>query len=390
MLELLGMPDGNGESVWDDPPHPDGVAAAWNALSDEQRETLITEVPAVIGNLPGLPFAVRDRANRMRLEYWISHSGELGDRGRRALRDIVRVVHPERTDPPVSLIALDLERRVPMAAVGYGDLDRAESVTWQVPGMFSDVDRALLDWDVASRNLYFSQSNALSQSGQTEVNTGLVAFLSYDTPHLGSVLGERSARTGAVRLAHELDGAWATRNANVPIRIHGALGHSYGTTTLVNAAQTVEHPLDQLVLIASAGLDPKGLESFRDLRVALDEQGNPRVYTTLAHADKIAPFGAGSSRRLQPNFAAISTPSLLIGGSYSFSSDGNGALKAVGSHAIVNSHGTGYFDRDTESLNSIAALTIGEVELVSGGVEAISENDLRRFIPPELIRQGGS
>lgn len=371
---LLGGSE-DGSSIWDAPPDPVRVAAWWKALTLAQREELISRVPWVIGNLPGLPFSARDQANRLTLEYSLAHQAELSPQSQRALKELFRVVRDGEGRPPVSIVALDLGGFVPMVALGYGQLDSAETLTWEVPGMLSDADRAIPGWDIASKNLYEQQSRTLERVGRGAETTALIAFLGYDTPDLVSVLGPRAARMGALRLAAELDGASATRSTNTPLKLHGAIGHSYGTTTLANAALLTKTTLGQVTFVASAGLDGRGLTSFADLHVEKDASGVPRVYTTLASADHLAGFGAEVSNRIQPNPGAAKSPAVSMGGIHSFSSEGHGALKATGGHGILNESEDGYFDLRTQSLSAVAWISVGETDRMPTGVELTEKRD---------------
>src|SRR5690606_4747823 len=61
---------GDGSPAWDSPPNSRAVAEWWGGLDDDARTQLIEEAPWVIGNLPGLPFGVRDLANRASLRFY--------------------------------------------------------------------------------------------------------------------------------------------------------------------------------------------------------------------------------------------------------------------------------------------------------------------------------
>ncbi|WIB36751.1 hypothetical protein [Curtobacterium sp. MCJR17_043] len=51
-------------TAMDDPPTSSTVTAWWSALSPATRTVLTDDAPAVVGNLDGVPFDVRDAANR--------------------------------------------------------------------------------------------------------------------------------------------------------------------------------------------------------------------------------------------------------------------------------------------------------------------------------------
>ena len=354
---LLGSYDGSG--VWDAPPDPDVVAERWERLPEHVREKLIAQVPWVIGSLPGLPFSVRDRANRVMVDYYVLRQDLLDSRDRRLLAEVVRVMNDPQKDPPVAVVALNFEGEAPYASIGYGNLDESEYLTWAVPGMFSDAPSALPEWGDAMRRQYSEQVRQLQLEGRAQEQTAVIAFLAYDTPNQFTVLGSAVARAGAERLAAELDGTYATRTQNVPLQRHGAIGHSYGTTALVEALLIVRHSVSQVTLVASAGLSGDGLESFEDLAVERDAFGKPEVYTGLASSDWVARLGVNLSSRLQPNPTFVPYEWQRIDGATSFSVEGTDELLPTEGHAILNKYGTGYFDARTQSGVSIARIALG-------------------------------
>lgn len=391
---LAGLfPGGDGSTAWDAPPAPAAVAAWWGALDDATRDQLIREVPWVIGNLPGLPFGARDRANREMVRFYAAHPGQLSAEQLQLMAQVQDILRREaaeiaqsgdgRADPPIQVVALDLTGAVPKAAVGYGDSDAATHTTWAVPGMESDAHLALEGWDIASRNLYAAQNGTLKFGGHASV----VAWLGYDTPDLADsangdgVLFSKAALAGADRLAAELDGNYAARAAGPSgVPAVNVIAHSYGTTITTIALTKVDVPVTSLTLIASAGLDTVQVPSYDVLRVQEAAPGQPAIYTTHASQDYLAPSGAGLSRRGQPNPDALGLFGLeqqspVYGGGLSFSSDGDLArgLLPTNGHSIIGereqrdlvgtaaSVGHGYLDVATQSLNSVAQITTGRV-----------------------------
>lgn len=367
LKKLIGSHDGS--EVWSSPPNPEKVAEQWKAMGEAERDRLMEEVPWVIGNLPGIPFADRDRANRIMLEYYIVHQARLGSSAKQALAEVTRIVYGAEQEPPVSIVALELGDGVPLVAVGYGDLDEAEHVGWTVPGMYNDADDALVPWDRAARGQYEAQRRAL-RTGEmpTGRRAAVIAFLSYDTPNAVTVLGSESARVGGDRLAAELDGTFATRAANTPALRVGGSGHSYGTTVLTEAAARVECQLDYVTLVGSAGIDKGSAMSLSDINVRRDETGNPQVYTTIASSDLLARVGVGLSGRQLPNVSGPAIGLRMIDGAYSFSSEGHGELLGVEGHGITNANGSGYFDPQTVSNYSMAMIAVGRIQDVPGGL----------------------
>ena len=366
----------SGEDSWDHPPDPTVVARNWAKLTTHEQQRLIAEVPWVVGNLPGVPFAARDAANREQLEYFILHPDDLGANHRAAVDEILKVLEKERlriadrgvASPPVSLVAFDLTGDVPRAAIGYGDLDAAQNLNWIIPGMFNDVNEGLSGWDKASRDLLRAQADVLRHEGRVEEGNALIAYFEYDTPNLVTVLSADSARAAESRLAAELDGSFATRQENQPLSNHGVLAHSYGTPVAANALLLTRFPVQCFTLMGSAGLDGGRVVSLSDLNIDRDAAGRPRIYTTMADADTTAPLGSQLSNRLQPNPGAASSGERFMPGALVFSSDGAGDLEPVRGHGISRDDGGGYLDSRTQSLDSVARLTVGELTNISGGL----------------------
>lgn len=390
LQNLLGST--SGARVWDAPPDPDGVASQWAVLNDDDKERLINEVPWVIGNLPGLPYGVRDRANRKLMDYYIVHGGELNSRCRTALADLLDIVQQgEDSRPPVQVVALNLDGEVPLVAVGFGDIDSATSVTVEVPGMESDADVALKVWNIASRNLYNEQASLLKK-----LNLGkpaVIAFLSYDTPNLkdtfggDGVLNTKLAQQGAPRLSAELDGlsAASLRAFDGLSQQIAVIAHSYGTTTAANSLAKLNHPIDSFVMVGSAGLDTSVVRSLDDLAVLKPGNGPQSVYATHSNSDNLAPLGLFYGGRGNPNPNVEFNTRFNYDGAIYFSSEGNDTdeLKKTDGHTVIGrnnpalnwsgfqaSDGHGYWDVKTQSLRNMSALSLGFPSMTSGGLYA--------------------
>lgn len=391
LTKLIGTE--SGERVWEDPPDPAEVAAAWAALDPAERERLIEETPWVIGNLPGLPYEVRDAANRRMVEFYQRYPQAMTPEQLALMADIREILKREEEQertfgkgrPPIQLVALDGTGKVPKAAVGYGDLDTASNTTWQVAGMNSDAHLALEGWDEASRNVYNEQNNIAPLPGSNAV----VAWLGYDTPNMPTtgdfgVLDVKAARAGAPRFAAELEGQHAARSiSDFDPPFVTVISHSYGTTvaTIALTQLSMDHPVDALVMLGSAGLDTELVPSYDALRVKDLEPGQKAIFTTFAEGDAIAPFGAGLSRRGQPNPGATDPFSQYLRspvyeGGLSFSSEGDPGrgLEASDGHSVTGegpraslmggtaSEGHGYLDRKTQVLETVAKLSMGLID----------------------------
>lgn len=390
LLEKL-IGGASGEHIWHAPPDPAEVAANWERLSPEERERLIQEVPWVIGNLPGLPFTVRDSANREMVRFYQLHPHELSADQLKLMAQVNDILQREagqverygEARPPIQIVSLDLTNGVPKVAVSYGNLDTASHTSWGEPGINSDAPDGLESWGEASLNLYAAQNGVSGFAGTNAV----VAWLGYDTPSdplqgdLG-VFDSGSAEIGARRFAAELDGAYAARasgDAGVPVV--NVFAHSYGTTLVTIALTQVSHPVDTLTLIASAGLDTTHVPSLDALKVKEASPGQLAIYTTHASRDHLAAAGAGFAGRGQPNPGAVAplnaqNLSPVYGGALSFSSEGDPSrgLEHSDGHSVIGegdrrgliglsaSAGHGYFDRDTEALDTLAQITTGRID----------------------------
>ena len=391
LKKLLGTE--SGERVWEDPPDPVTVAAEWAALEPAERDRLIEETPWVIGNLPGLPYEVRDAANRKMVEFYQRYPQAMTPEQLALMADIREILALEIDQeksfgegrPPIQLVALDMTGEVPKAAVGYGDLDTAANTTWQVAGMNSDAHLALEGWDEASRNLSSVQDQVSGLPGSNAV----VAWLGYDTPNSPEtgdfgVLSVSAARAGAPRFAAELDGVHAARSVGEgEIPTVNVLAHSYGTTTATIALTLIneEHPVDSLTMLGSAGLDTEKVPTLDVVRVKEFMAGRLAIFTTHASGDQLAPFGAGLSGRGQPNPNArdpfhLFLRSPVYEGGFSFSSEGDTTqnLRGTDGHSTIGegdmrgligmsaSEGHGYLDVQTQSLATVAQITTGRID----------------------------
>lgn len=359
----------SGRHVFNSPPDPEFVAKNWAKLGEAERDRLINEVPWVIGNLPGLPFAVRDQANRLLMDYYIQHGDTKSVECKTALYKLHLAISKDDGEPPVSIVALNFEGTVPMVAIGYGKLDDAKNVSWVVPGMLSDANEAYPGLGLVSENLYTEQLRTLKAAGRGEEGNAIVAFMEYDTPRMRNVLMEGAARAGAPRFAAELNGTSATRNLNVALPNQAVIAHSYGTTMVANALLQVNQNVQSFTMLASAGLDEEKVKSLSELKVERDSDGVRKIYTTIADTDQLARVGSYFGDRVQPNPTGLGVRDLSIGGAYVFSSDGIGRLKATEGHDPTNAIEQGYFDLGTQSLWNTAATSMGDIGSVKGSLE---------------------
>jgi len=281
---------------------PEAVNQWWLSLTPEQQEQVIADYPELVGWLDGVPASARDTANRLwlarmkddlqrredellrRIEELRSRLGLLGDFPflRNPLEEYLedfldRLPLPLKLPSELDALTRELEQikaeqaslakvDAALAKVGsqglllgvdaagdgkviiaVGDPDTARHTTVWVPGMGTTMDSTL---DNVERVLHLQQEADELTPAPGDVST--VMWLGYDAPEtdLSVVLSERS-RQGAEPLNQFVEGLRAT---------HGdgsyhvtAIGHSYGSTVVGEAALTGRLQVDDIVNAGSLG-----------------------------------------------------------------------------------------------------------------------------------------
>lgn len=252
---------------------PVAVAAWWRRLSPGQRQALIAEFPALVGNLGGIPARDRDAANRAAVgadvDELSAKSGqgeELSDAERDRLANASAVPdvlddYRDELDPatgePLALLTQfqpDEHTGDGGVALFLGDPDRAEDVSVYVPGTLSET--GTLDGTIGN-------IDALYDAARNDSDGSLAVgfWLNYDAPSidgvtpgelwdLAHVVTPGEAAEGGQDLATYLDGVRAG-DEGAPAHLT-LIGHSYGATTSAHAALDGA-PVDDLVLLGSPG-----------------------------------------------------------------------------------------------------------------------------------------
>lgn len=256
-----------------------GVAArqmALDALAPGLVAGLVRQAPAVLGGTDGVPFAIRDRANRILLAREIDRLEALGaaaePRDRRLLRDL----RAWQADPDLAVVKLDADRgRVVLAR---GDLDRAGRVAVIVPGAgltMHGISRRHLGWMDGLHARMAERGGA--------VGTATVLWLDYDSPArlVPGAVRRHAASDAARRLPGFLEGV-----GSVDREVVTTLGHSYGSVVLGRSLADHEGRLatDQAVALGSPGL---GVQFSRELGLHDDQ----RLYAATFAEDPIAHVG---------------------------------------------------------------------------------------------------
>ena len=344
---------------------------AWEKLTPGQRAAISAAVPSLVGNLEGIPYADRIAANAVALTKALA-SDDLADSQRAALEVIRKAVDAPRNGAPRGLISLDVGNP-PLAAVAIGNLDTADNVTWNIPGM-GTTGASMTDWCDASQNIYDMQI------GLGETNIATVAWIGYRAPDaLGvsslDVLSTSQADVGGDRLASALNGFNVSSGDRNPYTSVAA--HSYGTTTAAYGLTRTDFDVDSVAFYGSAGVDGAVVDDVTDLHVKNGSDGQPVVYSTNAVRDIVAPLGSLGSFRDNP----LVPRDFQTHEFYSFGDPVRGLASTNGHSALGGSENGwnptetakehGYLDAGTQSLDSISRITSGRAEQVAAHDQAV-------------------
>lgn len=288
-----------------DPPTAVSVADWWAATASDDRTTLIGASPRLIGNLEGVPFAMRDVANRVAL----NEAGDaLGDRlaghvgraerdelaARRHMLDQIEQALASTDGHVRRLISLDAEGEG-RAVIAVGDLARADYVSFLVPGMFFGVDAQITAWTDTAETLVSDQEDWLERLHPGErANVAAVAWIGYRTPSLVNVASMELAREGQSALTASLQGLRAARGDDQPYL--SILAHSYGSTAALLSLEEDDVSVDALAMVGSPGSPAR---TVSELHVA---SGN--VWVGAADWDPIPASGVFGSQPTSVEYGA--------------------------------------------------------------------------------------
>ncbi|MEV0775529.1 alpha/beta hydrolase [Streptomyces sp. NPDC050428] len=257
--------------------------AWWQGLTAEQREEYLAVHPDLIGNLDGIPAAVRDAANRDNLALLIGKlAGAEDDRSRTMLAGLRSIDGQLRAGghPPMFLLGIGDEGNG-RAIVAYGNPDTARNVSAYVPGLGTGLDEGFAQDDLRRAR------DTLLGAMEYDKSTASIVWLGYDAPQLSvddatgntDVMFTERAEEGASAYGDFMAGIAATNENDDPHMT--AVGHSYGSLTVGQAAQREGGipGVDDIVLVGSPGT---GADSADDLGV-----GRAHVYVGAAENDPV-------------------------------------------------------------------------------------------------------
>lgn len=260
---------------------PAEVAAFFAGLSGPQRHRLVAAHPGVVGNLDGVPVALRYEANAAAGPHVLAYD----PRGRGL---VARVV---------------------------GDLDTATHVAVVVPG--SDIDLA------SSARLTRWATDLREAAGE---DTAVIAWAGYTTPHgIGADLATgRLAEAGAKRLTRFTEGLDA---AGLPAP--ALFCHSYGSVVCGLAASRTD--ARDLVVMGSPGMRAENVAALRTGAHVWAAESPHDWITHVPHTEFLG-LGHGPDPT-SPGFGATVLPATDVPAHDAYFTPGTSTLTAFGAIA---------------------------------------------------------
>ncbi|CQD11615.1 alpha/beta hydrolase [Mycolicibacterium conceptionense] len=192
----------------------------------------------------------------------------------------------ENTDAPTYLYVYEPEafNGQGRAAISIGDPDSADNTAVVVPGTSHSVSEGWLSSDDAV-NVYNE-----TQRADPNKSNAVVAWMGYNAPdslfdpQVGQV---GNAREGGALLSSDVNALSVTNHGDSHVTV---IGHSYGSTTVADAAAGYGMRVDDVVLIGSPGTDlAKSAADFH-----LPDNGH--VYVGAASTDPITHLGGDNNQ----------------------------------------------------------------------------------------------
>ncbi len=351
----------DGRTVFRDlSPDPAEVAAWWSALSPATRTVLVDAAPGVVGDLEGVPYPVRDAANRSVLAATLAatraqlgagvgrgQSQFLGER-LKTLEQVELALRRAPGGPPRSLVDLDPVTG-DRAAIAIGDVQTAHYVDVLVPGMYFTVADQIVDWTNTAAAIQAEQQHWLGHFGDSRPSA-VISWIGYRTPNVFTVAGFGLAQAGATRLSDAVNGLKQARAGDRPFV--AVLAHSYGATATLLGLQAKAFSVDALAMVGAPG---SPAQSVRQLAVPADD-----VFVGHAVWDGVATSGFFGSDPAAPSYGA--TPLGTDGGIDPLTGVSLGP--AVGHN--------GYFTPGSEAMRNLALVGIGRGGDVTAGTDDAS------------------
>jgi pimeloyl-ACP methyl ester carboxylesterase len=380
---------------------PEDVKKWWDSLSQEQRDRLMAQHPPGLGNLNGIDTISRDAVNQAVMNDDLARVQNAAAQNHIPVDQVTQ--HPQQygltqaaitrynnamqtkkglgTDSdggknPVFLQTYDPEAFEGRGreAIAIGNPDKADNTTVLVPGTGSSVrDGYLTHRD--GLNVYEEAQRA--DPGKTN---SVLVWMGYRAPDsaFDPQIGQTTlAREGGGLLAGDVNALAVTHQGTSQVTV---IGHSYGSTTVADAAAGSGMHASDVVLVGSPGTDlAHSAAGFH-----LPEGGH--VYVGAASSDPITHLG-GVQGHLPGTGVTIglgNDPAVEGYGSTRFKAEVPGLTFPLKDHST-------YFTPGDESLFSIA-------EIASGHGDALEHDNMTAqhrgtyWLPdefdPEALRPG--
>jgi hypothetical protein len=343
------------------PPTARDVASLWTSLDAATRSKLTSSVPRLVGSLDGFPADVRNTANRA----WVSQSiaalqnqlpavdgralAETDERQLHMLKMLQASLKPTKGGPSRTLLSADPAGEG-KAVIVLGDLQKADYVTYLVPGMFYTVDGQLSAWTGDAADLYSQQTAWLKRLRATDPSeahktVAVVAWMGYQTPDLTNIGSLDLADQARDALSSSVEALQLQRAGNLPYTT--IVAHSYGSTAALMALTQYSFSVNALVLVGTPG---SPAQSAKDLHVK-----NTNVWVGSAAWDPVPTSAFFGSDPSAPSYGAHTMGV-------------NGATDVIVGTKLRQSIGHNeYFDPGTESIRNMALIGINQSELVMRG-----------------------
>jgi pimeloyl-ACP methyl ester carboxylesterase len=385
---------------------PKEVNQWWKSLSDDKRKQLLDTWPEKLGNLDGIPVRDRSTANEAVMQQDIDRLGEVAA-ARGVTVDEVKA-HPELHGMASGMmdrynnaiqVRDGLQHNADMtgaetflqiyepdkfggagrAAIAIGDPDAAANTAVVVPGTSHSVTEGWLKSDDAAN--IFNETRAADHGRSTSV----IAWMGYDAPDslFDPQVGQTGlAHQGGQQLAADVNALSATHNDGVPTHIT-AIGHSYGSTTVADAAAGYGMRVNDVVLVGCPGTDMA--QDASDFH--LPDGG--QVFVGSASTDPITMLGGMGQARVPGTDVTVA-----LGADPSYDDFGSTRFKAEVPGITWNDH-SHYYQPGTESLFSIGDIASGHGDaLEHDGMTASHRTSVLPDLPflpstdydPELFR----
>ena len=383
---------------------PEDAFTWWNSLTTEQKSQLIAQHPPELGNLKGIPVDVTNEVNQAVMNDDISRVQDianahelsvdqvLGDptyfgvppnavtrynnaiRSQDGLIKSAGAVDAWGNNPEVFLMRYqpDAFNGDGAAAIAMGNPDKAANTTFVVKGLGSGVKQGTLS-NPDGLNL-FNEANAADWTKHTAV----VMWVGYDAPDTVADPGlyePHMAQAGGRALAADVNSMAVTHQG--PPTHMTVVGHSYGSTTVADAAAGFGMHADDIVLVGCPGTDmAKSADSFH-----LNPGGH--LYVGDASGDPVSWLGHGT----------VQTPAGGVGLGNDPAMDGYGSVRfkaeVPGFHKDLTYDHSHYFDPRSESLFSMGDIASGHGDaLQHDGMTAghRGQYGLPAYVDPEAVR----